>query len=237
MDMEAMIPRLSPLAVVALALLWGCGRAPEAPQGGAEAPAPVSAAALTLLGQTPPDQPALPECAWQPFEGAGIVMWTQTCPGQRMVADAPSGRVLREAVEDGALLATSEDIRVLDMPASGLAGLTAQLMLEGGAPAEASCTLNTAPAVIPLPQGRQRYSLEPTGLTRSAWEGALTADEVPETPPCGRYGVSHTGYRYIEIQAAAPTKALFVELGSEVQLFEPNSIQLSSPALGQTLEP
>lgn len=175
------------------------------------------------VSSKPPEREAFAGCAWGQVEGIGLRLWSQTCPNNRLVVDEARGALVIESTVDG-VVQRGDAIRLLTLREGGLPALAADLLAQGNAPSGAQCALTTAPNIVPLPAGVKRYVLEPTGPAKAAWDKANASDTAPDTPPCGIYGVAVLGDRYIEIQDGHPDHAFFVELGSEVQIFEPNSI-------------
>jgi hypothetical protein len=103
--------------------------------------------------------------------------------------------------------------------------LISTLLAAGAAPAEAHCAL--APKEGAPPEGRQRFVLTPIADTKEAWLAAHAADPPVVTPlPCGAYGVALVGDRYFELDPAHPDRLVFVELGSELQICEPDTLEL-----------
>lgn len=203
--------------LAALAALAGCG-----PGATKKIDAPEALAAKA------PDRPLLEGCsAWTRVKAAGLSVWSQACATQRLVGDDSARALVLETLNDqGAVVARDAVIQLFEA-ANNLDSLAATLMQAGGAPVGATCALAPAPAVVPLPEGVQRYVLTPTGQTNVAWERAVTSDIAPDTPPCGRYGVAIVGDRYLELRPEHPDKAVFVELGSEIQIYEPNTVAIT----------
>lgn len=76
------------------------------------------------------------------------------------------------------------------------------------------------------PQGSDRYVLVPTGDYADRFEAAMEAKEaIPST--CNGWGVGNSGRRYFEIHDSHPDKAIFMEIGQEQPLFDPESIVLT----------
>jgi hypothetical protein len=173
-----------------------------------------------------PTTEILPGCtAWTKVTGAGLSIWAQTCAGRRLTADANGKALVIETLDGaGAVIDRGAVIEVFDAPAGGAAGLAAMLMAAGGAPAGAACALEASPNVLADRPGVTRYILAPTGAAKTTWERLSGGPNPPEDPPCGRYGVGFVGDRIIQIEAAHPDKAVFVELGSEIQMFDANTL-------------
>jgi hypothetical protein len=170
-------------------------------------------------------QPLLEGCTgWAQVKAAGVSLWSQTCRNQRLVGAADGSEIFLETLDaSGAVIDRSVAVEIFNDPGD-LTVLAATLMQTGGAPTNATCALEPAQAIVPLTAGTTRYVLAPTGDWETTWSRAVTSDVAPDTAPCGRFGVAIVGDRYIQRQAAHPGKAVFVDLGSEIQIYEPNTL-------------
>lgn len=203
-------------SVVLMAALAACGP-------GATTKTEKSAdVAATAPGPAPARAP-FDGCSWEYLSGGGIGLWSQKCSNNRVVVDAARQAAFMELTVDGQT-SRGEIARVFAIPEGGLPALAQTLVREGAGPTGSQCTLEAVAATTDIPQGVARYTLVPTGQTKTAWDRAVASDTAPETPPCGAYGVAIVGDRYIEVQAAHPDRALFVELGSEMSIYEPSTI-------------
>jgi hypothetical protein len=167
-----------------------------------------------------------------PFEGCsdwrterqfGVSLAVQDCPEVKLVADPAQKAFFVEQGSDRTLA-----LQVFEKPATaGPEAILAQVMTAGGAPAGATCALEPAPEGLTLAQGQSRFVLTPTGASKTAWEAALAnTDLVPEAQPCGRLGVGVVGDRYFQIDAKNPAVVVFVELGSEAQIYDPATLRV-----------
>lgn len=211
-------------AMVLAVLVSGCG-----PGATTKTEKGAGAATASATPGAAPSRAPFEGCRWEYMTGAGLGVWSQVCPTYRLVAEEALKTLFVEDVRDGQVT-RSEAMRVLTLPAGGLPALAEQLAREGGASAPASCALEPVTNLGAQPEGVARYSLGPTGALKDAWDRAVKSDVAPDTPPCGRYGVAIVGDRYIEVQAAHPDKAVFVELGSEIQIYEPSTLMIAAPA-------
>ena len=72
--------------------------------------------------------------------------------------------------------------------------------------------------------GVTRYILEPTGKSAKKLADRGQHEPVPFT--CYGWGVGNSGARYFEVFHTHPQKAVFVEVGQDMPLFDEQSIQL-----------
>lgn len=75
--------------------------------------------------------------------------------------------------------------------------------------------------------GVMRYVLAPTGDAKAAWDKGLENGE-PVDPPCGALGVQFVGDLYFEEIAGDPGTVAFVDSGSEIQIFKPQTLKSAS---------
>lgn len=71
----------------------------------------------------------------------------------------------------------------------------------------------------------QIYTLEPTGAAKKAYDKANAVE--PQDPPCGGMGIGPSGDRFFAVMAADPTRVLYVDMGSEIQPFDPSTIKVN----------
>ena len=161
-------------------------------------------------------------CIWQKVSGAHLSIWSFSCPAQT------SG--LHLVPNDGLGgfdLATTGDkpyniIRSFAIPA-GAAIDAALPAIRAASPGKdtATCALVPGPAFDAW--SAKIYTLEPTGAAKTAYEKANAVE--PQDPPCGDLGIGPDGDRFFTILAADPTRVLYVDMGSEIQPFDPNTLK------------
>ena len=74
-------------------------------------------------------------------------------------------------------------------------------------------------------EGRKRYVLQPNGAAMKAWEAAQDNGTAVEEP-CGRLGIAMVGDRYFEVMPRHPDVVMFVNMGSEIQIFDPATLRV-----------
>ena len=89
----------------------------------------------------------------------------------------------------------------------------------------ASCTLLLSQAESQSTPGAMRYVLEPNAKAMKAW-GAAPDSVKATSAPCGPMGTQYVGDRYFEVMPGHPNLVMFVDMGSEIQIFDPATLRL-----------
>lgn len=205
-----------PVWMAALALVAGCG-----PQAPAPAAPPEPEAASPLRGA-----PEFAGCEWETVTGATLSIQGFACGpehgNQRIVADdALPGFVLESAGTDGPVRSVA--VRAFAKSAEApLDSILPAVRAASPGPYTARCVF--APAAGVDNAGRGRVVLEPAGEEKARWEASVMSD-TPMEKPCGDLGVSIAGDRWFEELAGRPTTVVFVEMGSEIQIFDPATLK------------
>ena len=92
-------------------------------------------------------------------------------------------------------------------------------------PQTATCTLVNTPIDNRDQPGIKRYVLQPSGKALKAWYAAQDKGEAIEEP-CGPLGVAMVGDRYFEVMPNHPDTVIFVNEGSEIQIFDPATVRV-----------
>ena len=202
------------LAVLtAAAVLTGCKPAPPPPP-------PVA-----VYAPPRPDAPEFAKCTWGEVKGLYLSIWSFACgpeqSDQHLVADnALPGFFLAETV-DGK---EQRHLVVRTFPKAPGAPLESIL----GAVQAASPRLSSSCGFSPAPQGEgggKAMTLGPVGVApQQAWE-RLQKTGGGE-PPCGDMGVSFVGDRYFEVMPGHPDRVVYVDMGSEIQIFDPATLRV-----------
>jgi hypothetical protein len=201
------------IAVLALSLT-ACGprKMPHmpGPKPVVSDPQPLQAARDTFKG-----------CKWQKVTGDHIHIWSFACGAdmgnEHLVADnAVGGFDLVEASYKPSMV-----IRTFAKPAGALidAALPAIRAVSPGKDT-ATCALVPAPGFDAW--AGKLYMLEPTGAAKVAYDKANAIE--PQDPPCGDLGIAPDGDRFFTVMPGDPTRVLYVDMGSEIQVFDPNTI-------------
>ena len=167
-----------------------------------------------------------PGCNWGEVRGAALSIWSFACGSSQskahLLADNKlPGFVLIERGADGA--SRKVVIRAFKKPAS--APVQSVLpAIRAASPGRHSATCRLQPAPKDMDHGPARFTLEPTGAAKTAWEASQTTSVEPDMP-CGPLGVAYAGDRYFEALPGDPTTVVFLDMGSEVQIFDPQTLK------------
>jgi hypothetical protein len=193
------------LAILALILATSCGAG-----AAAEAPQPPDVMRDTFTG-----------CTWGMVESATLSVWSYACDAQhgntRLLADNtlpgfrfPGGRIAIVAFTKPATAPVEAIVNKVRAASPG--------------PNSDTCTL------APIPGdhgGRQIYAFAPTGDAKRRWDASQTnADQSGGAqPPCGFMGPGQVGDRYFEALPGDPRTVVFIEAGSELQIFDADTLR------------
>lgn len=214
-----MLTRPAPILAAAL-LLAACDQA-TAPSP-KPAPTPPRASALR-------NAPEFASCRWETVKGARFSIDSFACgpqfgrmhleadddlPGFRLVLDGADGAVKTEA------------IRFFEKaPGEPIETVLPEVRKASG-PKAAGCGFLPAEGVDN--QGKARMVLSPLGTAKAAWEKSVESDE-PDDQPCGRWGVGISGDRYFFELPGHPEIVVAADMGSEIQIFDPETLRPSTP--------
>ncbi|ESQ78007.1 hypothetical protein [Asticcacaulis sp. YBE204] len=195
-------------ALVAAALLTGC-----------------SAPAVEKAEPTAGAKEVFSDCKWGEVRGATLSIWSYACPNAHLVADEtlPGFGIVEGTAADG--FGYRPVIRTL--PKAKDAAIDAVLpeirQLSPG-PATASCVL--VPAQDPTDPASKRalFELVPTGEAKAVWDKTVETGEGEEAP-CGALGVGLAGSRVFEVLPNDPTRVVYIDYGSEIQIFDTKTLK------------
>lgn len=164
---------------------------------------------------------------WEKIQGAGLRITAQCNDQIRIVTDAslPGARI--ERTVQGEKQLSEAIIRIFSLPGSDISSLLPQLKdtpRSGGAePWDETATCAFVETESHR-SGVKRYELRLTGEAAQAMQKRGQHEPIPST--CGGWGTGNSGMRYFEVFDRHPDQAVFVEIGQDVPLFDPASIQL-----------
>ena len=163
-------------------------------------------------------------CRWGQVQGRTLSIWSYACGrdmgGVRLVAD--------DGVGGFALASTGPEPRAVVIrtfaksPAASVAAiLPAVLRATGGH--KSSCRL--------VPHARYgdwgaAWLLEPTGAQKAAYDRAN--EKEPQENPCGELGVGPAGDRFFRPLPGDPSRVIYSDMGSEVQVFDLTTLRATT---------
>ncbi|ESQ87712.1 hypothetical protein ABAC460_18740 [Asticcacaulis sp. AC460] len=200
--------------ILVLAALAGCSAAPKT-----EAPKPSQAAAETFTG-----------CEWQEVKGKTLSIWSYACGpsfgGIRLVADdSLPGFSLKMDGESGSTV-IQPVIRTFTKAADApIESILPQIQTLSPGKDTATCALVLAQDPTADPSSRKLYELAPTGDAKARWDKNVGTGEDP-TPPCGDLGVAFAGNQVFEVMPDDPTRVVYINYGSEIQIFDTSTLKV-----------
>lgn len=160
-------------------------------------------------------------CTWGQQTGAGLAIWAFTCPGHKLVADEALPGFQMQIDDAAAVPETYPAIQVFAKPADAtIAAVLTAVRAASPGPFTAECVLtpNTND-----PSG-MTFLFTPTGTGKVAHEAFMAGKSEENSMPCGPMGPSEAGDRIFQVVAGAADKVVYVDLGSEIQIFDVNSL-------------
>lgn len=154
---------------------------------------------------------------WEIVRGAGLKFWSQSNASTRILPDSS----IPGAVLESANGKRQTVMRIFHLPDRKIENIVHILREKGEWNDSISCTFRQ----IKSPRkGVARYVMVPAGK----YAGIIEKEQENEaiTSTCCGWGIGNSGMRYFEIHASHPDKAIFIEIGQEMPLFDPESIVL-----------
>ncbi len=209
-----MRPLIGVLGLAVLAMT-GCSPKPAA------APAPTQAAADTFKG-----------CAWKEVSGRTLSIWAFACG-----ADSNGLHLLADDSLPGFALVSNGSgndsgsytpvIRTFPKDTGApIEAVLPQVRKLTPGPQTATCAFE--PAQDPLNPDyskRKLYELAPVGAAKTTWDETVKTGNGDATPPCGAMGVAMDGDRVFEVMPDDPTHVVYIDYGSEIQVFDTNTLK------------
>lgn len=154
---------------------------------------------------------------WEIVRGAGLKFWSQSNASTRILPDSSiPGAVLESANGKRRTV-----MRIFHLPDRKIENIVHILREKGEWNDSVSCAFRQ----IESPRkGVARYVMVPAGEEAEIIEKEKENEAITST--CCGWGIGNSGMRYFEIHASHPDKAIFIEIGQEMPLFDPESIVL-----------
>ena len=96
--------------------------------------------------------------------------------------------------------------------------------VRAASPGRISDTCEFTPAAQTDDDGVKRWVFAPGGDAKDTWDQDEKSGD-PVDPPCGALGVQFEGDLYFEVLPDDPTTVVFVDAGSEIQIFIPSTLK------------
>lgn len=171
-----------------------------------------------------PDQPsqaARKGFEWEIVSGAGLKFWAQHDSSFHIVTDG----ILHGAVaekHDSISHSRRQIIKVFPIKDGDIDDVLDILRTTPGWDETQTCKFKEEDCDR---KGVTRYVLVPKGDYADKIEALQKNEAVPST--CNGWGTGNSGTRYFEVHDNHPDRAIFVEIGQEAPLFDPESIVLT----------
>lgn len=157
---------------------------------------------------------------WKEISGAGLKLMTQKNDKIKLMADPmlPGIVMVRNGDKSPQM-----KVKVFNLGEKGIDGLIDILAASENWDKSQTCMLKEQKPDI---KGVHRYFMFPAGDYAVKMNELMKTEPVPVT--CNGWGVGNSGYRYFETHDSDPGKVIFVEIGQDAPLFDPNSIEFIS---------
>ena len=170
------------------------------------------------------DKPkAFSDCTQQEVKSATLSIQSYACPNAHLVADEKSkGFALMS--KDGKSETRKLVVRTFNKPASApMAAILKAVRNASPGPHSKTCTLQPS-RDSKSTVDKAQYVFAPTGAVAKKWDAAQVNGGKAK-PPCGALGVQYEGDRIFKVMADDPAKVVFLDLGSEIQIFDPGTLK------------
>lgn len=167
-----------------------------------------------------PTQKAHEGFQWEVVSGAGLKFWAQYNPNIHVITDD----ILQEAIvenKDSLYHSKRTVIKIFPLENGKIEDVLNLLAAKPGWDHSQTCKFQKQ-TCGKIRQGVTRYVLVPDGDYARQYERQSAQEPIPST--CNGWGVGNSGMRYFEIHDNQPDKALFIEIGQDMPLFDPESI-------------
>ena len=171
------------------------------------------------------DKPkAFSDCTLQEVRSAALSIQSYACPNARLIADDKlPGFILETDEPDGN---KSHRVAIRTFPKFAPEAIQSALPLIRKAspgPHTDKCILKV------FRDGRNKavdawFVLSPTGAAEKAWDASERKGGGVK-PPCGALGVQSAGDLYFEVMPDDPGSVVFIDKGSEIQIYDPDSLK------------
>ena len=195
-----------------------------------DAEAPTATQAVALADPVPDamHQETFAGCQWGKVTGSGLSVWSYDCPvargDVRLVADDNLPGFAIEGVSDGVTSRSPAIVIFKKAAEAPTESILAAVRARSPGPHSATCTLQPIVAEG-VPPGA--FTFAPVGDVATQWAAFSNGDAgaVEMEAPCGDMGPQMVGDRSFQPVSGDPTTVVFVEYGSEIQIFDAATIR------------
>lgn len=169
------------------------------------------------------------KCAWEQVRSAQLSIWSYKCGPDaghvRLVADETlPGFVVQHSRPDEE--ARVPVIRVFKKAVGApIEAVLDQVRAASPGPHTATCTLTKHTS----PEAGDKYQFKPDAAAAAEWD-KYQDDGVGEVqPPCGALGPQFVGDNFFQILPDDPSTVVFVEMGSEIPIYDVKTLKAIKP--------
>jgi hypothetical protein len=181
--------------------------------------APSSAGPSDYMRQT------FADCTWGEVSAAGFTIGSFACPNTKLAPDESLPGFQKEFTDADGKVTRFPAIQVFRKALDNSVpdAVIADVRAASPGPFTASCVLEPSSSD---PSGKT-YVLVPTGAGKAAHEAFLAGTSEENSMPCGQMGPSEAGERVFRLVDGAPDKVVYIDLGSEIQIFDTKTLRPS----------
>lgn len=165
-----------------------------------------------------------PDFSWKNFSGAGLALKVQENSSIKFTSD--SDTIYIKKYLDNKQLVLNPVIKVYTLKNNDINNLLSTLTPNNDFNITNSWYKLNNCEFIKIKESNntiQKYVLTPKGDAKIEMDNLSPKEPIPYT--CGGYGIGNSGTRYFIVFNDFPKKAIFVEIGQEMPLFDENSIK------------
>ena len=182
------------------------------------------ASAPALAGPSEVMKATFQDCTWGEQTVAGLTISTFACPRQRLVADDALPGFLMEITDGEGKVAHYTSIQVFaKAPDAPVDAVLPAVRAASPGPYTAACVLTPNANDT----SGKTFLFTPTGAGLAAHAAFLAGKSEQNSMPCGEMGPSEAGERVFQIIDGAPDKVVYVNFGSEIQIFDANTLHVA----------
>ena len=178
---------------------------------------PASQAPTAEVGPSEAMRATFPDCVWGEQKAAGVSINAFACPKHKLAPDETLPGFQMEITDGDGAVGRYPAIQVFTKAADApVDAVVDAVRAASPGPFTAACALTPNPND---PTGKS-FQFMPTGAGKAAHDAFVAGAAEGEPTPCGPMGPSEAGERIFLQVEGAPDKVAYVNLGSEIQIFD-----------------